>query len=505
MTKNYYEILRVSPNATSEEIKKAYRVILKEIHPDLNPDNKESEEKTKKVNEAYEVLSDATKRKKYDQSIITAQRTSTRQTYSRSTSGSASPFNSTTQTTSTRSTDGGFGPFSYSTFFNGSSKKINLDDIIKENEEAYDKFIAFLTKIEEEFKQFNLTTDSVRKEIEGKRGKITSYELDGMKSSLEHQLEEIKANAQYYDELIAFLAEIDVELKQNNINLTTNSVRKEIAGKRGKISKKELTKIKSDLKSELEEAKSKTTAYDEFLTFLSKIDIELKQNNINLTTNSVRKNIEGKRGVITKRELSDLESNLKKQLEEIKRNAKYYDEFLEFYKSVKSKIDKSGEKFNLEELEKYIDPKNKGQQPKEFYKEAEDKLNELNIQLTKLLSQRFNSLHEEMQKLEIIYYINNFMQKKGISLSSNLSFDDLKEIEEYKNTYVETQRNLKALGINFDVILKKLKRSQQSLSLEELRIILRNTEEMKQKDLLSKWKLNNNIVSEINEHNAPKM
>ena len=110
-----------------------------------------------------------------------------------------------------------------------------------------------------------------------------------------------------------------------------------------------------------------------------------------------------------------------------------------------------------------------------------------------------------MQKLEIIYYINNFMQKKGISLSSNLSFDDLKEIEEYKNTYVETQRNLKALGINFDVILKKLKRSQQSLSLEELRIILRNTEEMKQKDLLSKWKLNNNIVSEINEHNAPKM
>ncbi len=64
---NYYEILEVSQNASKEVIEKAYKVLAKKYHPDLNPDSKkEAENKMKKINEAYDVLIDDKKRENYD-------------------------------------------------------------------------------------------------------------------------------------------------------------------------------------------------------------------------------------------------------------------------------------------------------------------------------------------------------------------------------------------------------------------------------------------------------
>ena len=65
--RDYYEVLGVSKGASEDELKKAYRKLAKENHPDLHPGDKECKARFKEINEAYEVLSDSDKRAKYDQ------------------------------------------------------------------------------------------------------------------------------------------------------------------------------------------------------------------------------------------------------------------------------------------------------------------------------------------------------------------------------------------------------------------------------------------------------
>ena len=65
--RDYYEILKVGRSSDPEEIKKAYRRLAIQFHPDRNPNDREAEEKFKELSEAYSILSDQDKRRLYDQ------------------------------------------------------------------------------------------------------------------------------------------------------------------------------------------------------------------------------------------------------------------------------------------------------------------------------------------------------------------------------------------------------------------------------------------------------
>jgi DnaJ-class molecular chaperone len=86
-TKDLYKVLGLSRGASQEDIRKAHRKLVREYHPDANPDNPRAEERFKEVQQAYEVLSDPEKQREYDKGLRTSSRGSTGRPRAGATSG----------------------------------------------------------------------------------------------------------------------------------------------------------------------------------------------------------------------------------------------------------------------------------------------------------------------------------------------------------------------------------------------------------------------------------
>ncbi len=124
--RDFYKILGVSRNASPEEIKKAYRQLAKELHPDRNPDNKEAEDRFKEVSGAYDVLSDEKKKKLYDEFGEVALREGFDPEAYRAATQGVGGFGGRGV--------GGFGDFDFGEIFGGSAPgsgrfRVDLDDL----------------------------------------------------------------------------------------------------------------------------------------------------------------------------------------------------------------------------------------------------------------------------------------------------------------------------------------------------------------------------------------
>lgn len=228
-TKDSYKVLGVSPNATSEEIKKAYRRLSKLYHPDLHP-GKKNEEKLKEINEAYENLQEKN-RSKYDklrkQSLSFKDRLD-------------SALNDISKSAS-----------NFAFKFMNSSEIASL--------EAYDEYVEFLKELEPKFNEYGESTRPFLEGITGKRGRIPKETFEQYKQTVKRELEAIKRRAALFDEFQIFYKDIIREMEKLH-NRTVKLVEYTNPENRTKFSKADYEKKKLDLTNMLKDLNNKRLA-----------------------------------------------------------------------------------------------------------------------------------------------------------------------------------------------------------------------------------------------------
>ena len=157
--KTYYEILGVDMSATQEEIKKAFKKMMRRWHPDMNPGNENAIKMTQLINEAYSVLSDISKKKQYDSKLANAKKQNSSK-QSKSSSGTSKFYQGTTNRTTKPSRNDSINKDTDSRKKDEAVLKV----LRKANDAFFSVFTSLITDIEiPKLKKIEIILDSLKK------------------------------------------------------------------------------------------------------------------------------------------------------------------------------------------------------------------------------------------------------------------------------------------------------------------------------------------------------
>lgn len=235
---------------------------------------------------------------------------------------------------------------------------------------------------------------------------------------------------------------------------------------------------KNELYSSLEE---RELAYDDLVNFIKYMEPHLKQYGI--SSSDIANKIEGQRGKLSITEIKNYKQAIKEKYLSAKNHTEYFNEFKSFYEEAKLSLEHSGATLE-NNFEEYLNPKNKDNHEYISYSKAKKELTrqvEIGEQKRK---DKLDYLTKELEKrsLTIFTYVR---QKKLIS-TSDLSMNDLEEIEEIIKLIDKINEKLKIININLIILLNELKLNIEKLGLKELEIINTNIEEYLMKENLER-------------------
>ena len=220
--KDYYKILDVPINATPEEIKRSYRKLMKENHPDMTKNDRVKEELSKDINEAYSILSNTNKRKEYDRLFLS------------NTSKSHETVDSSLFDSIINQFENNFINFN--------------NNFTRTLEQEYDEFMEYLKVKDEEFKEFGYSSQRMKNELKNKRGILTKDEISNYKRNIENQLSHLRKISKLFDEFQEKYQKEKQALERQGFTLNGNFDKFLDLKNRVEFTEEELTKTLQELK-----------------------------------------------------------------------------------------------------------------------------------------------------------------------------------------------------------------------------------------------------------------
>lgn len=322
MKKDYYKILKVSKNASPDEIKQSYKDLVKIYHPDNNPGN---EETFKEIGEAYRVLSNPQTKEDYDNTINSINNSTNKADYNQDTYD----------------------------IFNSLFK-----DYIKKYNEEREEYIRFLDEMEPKFNKYNRSLKNEKEAILKSNWSLVEM-LDSFyekKSRIRERFDDLERNAKAFDEFLIFFAEAQKKVEQYGFSLNDDIKKSIEPSKRGGTAANYYSDLKTKINRQIYDLEKNIQAFDEHMEFLDKMEEQFSL--YNRTIKKLKDELKGKRGQVEENKIYEQQRSIREHLFELERRAKAFDEFSEYYLKANQEMQTLYGK-KLINYDKYLDPKNR--------------------------------------------------------------------------------------------------------------------------------------------------